>query len=112
MPKPRILLDWIALDHDRPTPLFRQLYFELRKAIVDGRLTASSSLPSTRTLAYELGVSRNTVLNVYDQLAAEGYLETSRGSPTKVAELISGSDRSPGAELAGPIESAVAPPLS
>jgi GntR family transcriptional regulator/MocR family aminotransferase len=112
MPKPRILLDWIALDRGRPIPLFRQIYFELRTAIIDGRLTASSSLPSTRTLAHELGVSRNTVLNAYDQLAAEGYLETSSGSSTKVAELTSGGDGSAGAKSARPTGNTAASPLS
>ena len=89
MPKPRLLLDWIALDKSRPLPLFRQIYFELRSAIVTDRLPAGSLLPSSRTLAREFRVSRNTVLNAYDQLVAEGYLETSEGSTTSVAKLTS-----------------------
>ena len=89
MPKPRLLLDWIVLDVNDDLPLYRQLYFKLRNAIVSGTLSAGSLLPSSRVLSRELGVSRNTVLNAYDQLLAEGYLKTSEGSATTVAHLVS-----------------------
>jgi len=56
-------------------PLYQQIYDHLRIAIVEGQLRQGAKLPSTRALADELGVSRNTILNAYDQLAAEGYLE-------------------------------------
>lgn len=87
MPRPRLLLDWIALDGDGALPLYRQLYTQLRTAVISGRLEAGSLMPSSRLLAHELGVSRNTVLNAYDQLAAEGYLETNEASATKVSRL-------------------------
>ena len=51
----------LALDHTSPAPLYRQLYDELRRAILNGRLAPGVRLPSTRELAVELGVSRNTV---------------------------------------------------
>jgi len=51
LPKARLLLDWIALDGGGSLPLYRQLYFELRAAIVSSRLPAGSLLPSSRTLS-------------------------------------------------------------
>lgn len=69
-------------------PLYQQLGEHLRMAILSGRLKKGAKLPSTRMLADELGISRNTVLNVYDQLLAEGYLESVRGSGTFVASVL------------------------
>ncbi|HJR64606.1 MAG TPA: PLP-dependent aminotransferase family protein [Gemmatimonadaceae bacterium] len=76
----------IPLDPDAAEPLYRQIYRALREAILGGRLLPGVRLPSTRTLATELGVSRNTVLAAYDQLLAEGYLDGRVGSGTVVAE--------------------------
>ncbi|NUR28243.1 MAG: PLP-dependent aminotransferase family protein [Catenulispora sp.] len=59
----------------------------LREAIRDGRLAAGARLPSTRTLAVELGLARGTVSAAYDQLVAEGHLVAVRGSGTRVATL-------------------------
>jgi len=87
MPRPHLLLDWIALDSAAAAPLYRQLYTQLHAAVVEGRLEAGSLMPSSRVLAQELGVSRNTVLNAYEQLAAEGYLETNEASATLVSQL-------------------------
>ncbi|MFN8421232.1 MAG: PLP-dependent aminotransferase family protein [Anaerolineae bacterium] len=70
------------------TPLYQQLYERLRNAILNGQIAAETRLPSTRTLAETLGVSRNTVLNAYDQLAAEGYIVSKEGSGTVVASLL------------------------
>src|SRR5215467_1293305 len=55
-------------------PLHRQIYDALKSAIRAGRLAAGARLPSTRTLAVDLNVSRNTVSLAYEQLAAEGYI--------------------------------------
>ncbi len=65
-------------------PLYRQVYSHLRQAILQGQLTAGTRLPSTRVLAADLSVSRNTVVNAYEQLIAEGYLEGQIGSGTRV----------------------------
>jgi len=77
----------------------------LREAIRDGRLTAGARLPSTRTLAAELGIARGTVSAAYDQLVAEGHLVAVRGSGTRVAALggmdITAGDGSPGAVKPG-----------
>jgi len=59
----------------------------LRAAVREGRLAPHTRLPSTRSLADELGISRGTVSAAYDQLIAEGYLVARRGSGTAVAEL-------------------------
>ncbi|GLI02384.1 MocR-like pyridoxine biosynthesis transcription factor PdxR [Phytohabitans aurantiacus] len=59
----------------------------LRDAIRAGRLTPATRLPSTRALAAELGLARNTVSAAYDQLVAEGYLAARHGSGTVVAGL-------------------------
>ena len=60
---------------------------QLREAIRSGALAAGVRLPSTRSLARDLGVSRGVVVSVYEQLTAEGYLESRRGSSTVVAEI-------------------------
>jgi GntR family transcriptional regulator/MocR family aminotransferase len=70
------------------TPIYRQLYEELRRRILSGQLTASSQLPSTRSLAAQLGVSRMTVVTAYDQLLAEGYIEGKSGAGTYVAAVL------------------------
>ena len=66
--------------------LTAQIYRQLRAAIVDGRLAAGARLPSTRDLAAQLGVSRKTTLEAYEQLGAEGFLASRRGDGTFVAE--------------------------
>lgn len=58
----------------------------LRDAVRTGRLTAGSRLPSTRALAADLGVARNTVSDAYTALIAEGWLTARQGSGTRVAE--------------------------
>ncbi|WP_026734824.1 MocR-like pyridoxine biosynthesis transcription factor PdxR [Fischerella sp. PCC 9605] len=74
----------IALDRKAAIPLHRQLYEELRRAILERRLSQGQRLPSTRLLAKSLGVSRLTVTQSYEQLIDEGYLQTIVGSGTFV----------------------------
>ena len=74
--------------------LSAQIYQQLRAAIVEGRLPPGSRLPSTRDLAWQLGVSRKTTLEVYDRLVAEGFLDGRTGNGTFVAQgLASASPR-------------------
>ncbi len=75
----------LELDRNGDEPLYEQLERTLRDAIRDGRLRAGAPLPSSRGLAAELGISRGVVTGAYDQLAAEGYLETRQGAPVRVA---------------------------
>ncbi len=67
-------------------PLHRQVYHRVQNSIRQGKLGAGDRLPSTRALAAELGVSRNTVMAAFEQLIAEGYLEGHAGSGTFVAQ--------------------------
>jgi GntR family transcriptional regulator/MocR family aminotransferase len=59
----------------------------LRAAVRGGRLQAGTRLPSSRQLAAELGIARNTVADVYTQLVAEGYFTSGRGAGTHVAGM-------------------------
>lgn len=79
---------FILLDSKSDISLVRQLYNKIKEMILNGSLSPNEKLPSTRALAKELSVSRNTVLNVYDQLVAEGYLESHHGSGTVVSQGI------------------------
>ena len=74
----------ITLDGNA-VPLHRQLYEELRRAILSGRLLPRQRIPSTRSLAKSLGISRTTVTQSYEQLLSEGYLQTIVGSGTFVS---------------------------
>lgn len=77
----------IILDQNASAPLYRQLYERLRAKILGGQLEAGARLPSTRVLASELGVSRNTTALAYEQLLLEGYIESRVGDGTRVARL-------------------------
>ena len=60
----------------------------LRDAVSSGRLRAGTRLPSSRALAADLGLARNTVAEAYSQLVAEGWLTAEQGSGTRVAERV------------------------
>jgi GntR family transcriptional regulator / MocR family aminotransferase len=75
----------VMLRHDAGIPLHRQIETSIREAIRAGRLTRGSSLPPSRALAADLGVSRGVVVEAYQQLAAEGYLASRAGGYTQVA---------------------------
>jgi GntR family transcriptional regulator/MocR family aminotransferase len=77
-----------AVDGGSGVPLYRQLYEGLRDAILSGRLAPGTRLASTREIAAELGLSRNTVTNAFDQLLAEGYVEAQTGSGTYVSKSL------------------------
>jgi GntR family transcriptional regulator / MocR family aminotransferase len=78
----------IAFDGDKSTPLYRRLYAWIRSAILTGELRPGQKLPSTRYLSSELKLSRITVLCAFQQLSAEGYIESSAGSGTYVTKSI------------------------
>lgn len=75
----------IMLQKCSSVPLCSQVYAALRCEIVSGRLLAGQRLPSSRALAKYLSASRNTVLEAFDRLKAEGYLIGRVGSGTRVA---------------------------
>src|SRR5438270_12813306 len=60
----------------------------LREAVQSGRLAPGTRLPSSRTLAHDLGIARNTVVDAYGQLVAEGWLTAVSGSGTRVADRV------------------------
>ncbi|MGA5650772.1 PLP-dependent aminotransferase family protein [Streptomyces seoulensis] len=66
--------------------LRRGLTDALRDAVRTGRLAPGTRLPSSRTLAADLGIARNTVAEAYADLVAEGWLTARQGSGTRVAE--------------------------
>src|SRR5579864_8077840 len=75
----------VPLRHDARIPLHRQIETSIREASRAGRLRRGSSLPPTRVLAADLGVSRGVVVEAYQQLTAEGYLAGRSGGYTQVA---------------------------
>lgn len=76
----------MAVDRGEGTALHLQVERGLREAICAGRLLPGTALPSTRSLAQDLGTSRGVIVEAYDQLIAEGYLVARRGSTTRVAK--------------------------
>jgi GntR family transcriptional regulator/MocR family aminotransferase len=80
-------LDALSIDRNLATPIHRQLYSRLRTMIEERALAPGSALPSSRALALDLGVARNTVLGVYDQLVTEGYLAGERRARTVVVAV-------------------------
>ena len=74
---------------DRGSPVTRQVYDQLRGAILTGALGAGARLPSSRDLAGRLGVARASVVSAFDQLLAEGYVEGRPGAGTFVAADLS-----------------------
>src|SRR6476659_6708555 len=83
-----VLFTPFNLDPASHVPLYRQLYIEMRDAILERQLSAGYRLPSTRVMADQLHLSRNTVMNAFEQLLAEGYLEGKVGDGTYVASTL------------------------
>lgn len=77
----------LDLQRGSGTPLHEQLEAALREHIRSGRLPPGAKLPSSRGLAVRLRLSRGVVLEAYAQLAAEGFLTSSQGAPTRVAPV-------------------------
>lgn len=84
-----LLLTEIArLSQQENMPLHRQLYEAMRRAILDGKLSAGDRLPSSRELTQDLGLSRNTVVAALNQLSVEGYLVSRVGSGTYINDNV------------------------
>jgi len=84
-------------------PLYRQLYLRLRESILSGSLRPGQRLSSSRVLASQIGVARNTVLQAYMQLEVEGYIAAECGSGHYVSpllpEAVGGSRRKPAPDV-------------
>jgi len=76
------------VDPSSHQPLYQQVYQRIRELILEGKLPRGARLPSSRTLADDLSLSRNTILVAIDQLVAEGYVESRLGDGTYVASSI------------------------
>jgi GntR family transcriptional regulator/MocR family aminotransferase len=70
----------LAIDRSRAESLALQIVRQVQEAIATGHVARGSRLPSTRSLARRLGVSRNTVLAAYEELTARGLLRSRRGA--------------------------------
>jgi GntR family transcriptional regulator/MocR family aminotransferase len=101
-----VLSDWLAqrLDRGSAQPVYRQLHKLLQQAILSRELPAGARVPSSRLLAAELGIARNTVTQVYEQLVLEGYVTSATGRGTFVADT--SPDEIVGAAEIGSVETA------
>jgi GntR family transcriptional regulator/MocR family aminotransferase len=91
-----LLIDLSGMPRGR---LGAELERQIRDAIRSGRLRPGARLPSTRTLAADLGVSRSVAVQAFEQLAAEGYLTTRPGAVARVSDIAPA--RGPRARSAG-----------
>jgi len=78
------------LDRASRTPLTRQIYMQVRSAVLSGALCPGTRVPSSRTMASKLGVARASVVSAYEQLLAEGYVESRQGSGTFISGHLTG----------------------
>jgi GntR family transcriptional regulator/MocR family aminotransferase len=88
-----VLSDWLGqrLERGNGQPIYRQLHLALQEAMSSRELPPGTRLPSSRLLAEELGVARNTVTQVYEQLCLEGYATSFTGRGTFVADSAPGN---------------------
>ncbi|MDR7221407.1 PLP-dependent aminotransferase family protein [Aminobacter aminovorans] len=82
------ILPFLRLEGSASLPKFRQVQDQLRTAILRGHLRAGTRLPASRILAQELGLSRQTLVRVLENLKAEGYLEARQGAGTFVSTAL------------------------
>lgn len=78
----------ISIEFESTQPVHRQVYEAWRQGILGGRFKREARVPSTRELSKTLGVARSTVTQAYEQLIAEGYLQTKHGSGTFVCSVL------------------------
>lgn len=82
--RPDMRVPCVILNRGAGEPLHRQIVRQIAAAVADGTLGAEAHLPSSRSLAKILRVSRNTVVTAYDELAANGLIRAMRGSGVRV----------------------------
>lgn len=99
----------LHLDLDGPGGVRASLTRALREAVRTGRLAPGARLPSSRSLAADLGVARNTVADAYAELVAEGWLTARQGSGTRVARRAEPTARRLAAVRRAPSETAARP---
>jgi len=79
---------YLEIDRTSRNPIRNQLYEQLLRRILSGELAPGTQMPSSRYLHEKLNISRNLILEVYDQLASEGYLEGQHGKGTWVSQSV------------------------
>ncbi len=75
----------LGIDRNDREPIQAQIARQIRELVLAGRLKPQAKIPSSRVLAEQLAVARATVVEAYDQLSGEGYIESRGGSSTRVA---------------------------
>lgn len=94
----------IRLERDGGCPLYEQIFARFREGIIEGVIPRGTRLPPSRLLAKELSIARNTVVQAYDRLEAEGYVRRSHGSGTFVDKVLP-EDHQTRAKPAAPAQS-------
>ncbi|HVR38584.1 MAG TPA: PLP-dependent aminotransferase family protein [Thermoanaerobaculia bacterium] len=82
------LIPALETNFDGDSPLHRQIYGRIRTAVLTGALPAGAKLPSSRMLASDIGVSRNTIEEAYGHLETEGFLVRRTGSGSFVSDTL------------------------
>ncbi|SEW28392.1 transcriptional regulator, GntR family [Ruminococcaceae bacterium KH2T8] len=77
----------ITINKNTETPIYKQIYEQIKRDILNGSLTSGMRLPASRSLAAEYHISRNSVVAAYDQLVIEGFITSKTGSGYYVEEL-------------------------
>ena len=88
MPKKSASYELPLPGRDSTVPAYQWLYEALRSEILSGRLRPGARLPATRDLSRQYGLARGTIVNAFDQLASEGYIEGNVGSGTYVSRTL------------------------
>src|SRR5215467_6857560 len=97
------------LDRASRTPLTRQIYMQVRSAVLSGALSPGTRVLSSRAMASKLGVARASVVSAYEQLLAEGYVESRQGSGTFISRQLTdlAAPRSPVRAMRRPVPTSV-----
>lgn len=88
MPKRATSFELVLGERDHGIPSYRWLYSALRTEILSGRLHPGARLPATRDLASQYRLARGTIVNAFDQLKSEGYVQGTVGSGTYVSKVL------------------------
>ncbi|HKH98282.1 MAG TPA: PLP-dependent aminotransferase family protein [Candidatus Sulfotelmatobacter sp.] len=88
MPKRTTAFELVLPPRIRGIAAYRWLYDSLRSEILHGRLRPGARLPATRDLAGQYALSRGTIVNAFEQLKSEGYVEGNVGSGTYVSKVL------------------------
>lgn len=86
---------FIRIERGSSSPISRQIAEQIRSQCVSGILKPGCCLPSVRQLAGQLGVNVNTIVRVYEKLAAEGLVEMRHGEGT----FVLAKEKSPGSQI-------------